>query len=82
MNPLIKLYLLSLEMIPLLDDVEINGVRVQRDIKRVSRTLESFVVDACDLLDKQDTKNEVHDKLVTNFGKLMDSLTEENIVNL
>ena len=82
MNPLIKLYLLSLEMIPLLDDVEINGVRVQRDIKRVSRTLESFVVDACDLLEKQDSKNEIHDKLVTNFGKLMDSLTEENIVNL
>ena len=82
MNPLIKLYLLSLEMIPLLDDVEINGVRVQRDIKRVSRTLESFVVNACDLLDKQNTKNEIHDKLVTNFGKLMDSLTEENIVNL
>jgi len=82
MNPLIKLYLLSLEMIPLLDDVEINGVKVQRDIKRVSRTLENFVVDACELLDKQDTKNEIHDKLVTNFGKLMDSLTEENIVNL
>lgn len=82
MNPLIKLYLLSLEMIPLLDDVQINGVKVQRDIKRVSRTLESFVVDACDLLEKQDTKNEIHDKLVTNFSKLMDSLTEENIVNL
>jgi hypothetical protein len=82
MNPLIKLYLLSLEMIPLLDDVEINGVKVQRDIKRVSRTLERFVVDACDLLDKQDTNNKIHDKLVTNFGKLMDSLTEENIVNL
>lgn len=69
-------------MIPLLDDVEINGVKVQRDIKRVSRTLERFVVDACDLLDKQDTNNKIHDKLVTNFGKLMDSLTEENIVNL
>ena len=69
-------------MIPLLDDVEINGVKVQRDIKRVSRTLETFVVDACDLLDKQDTKNKIHDKLVTNFGKIMDSLTEENIVNL
>ena len=82
MNPLIKLYLLSLEMIPLLDDVKINGIKVQRDVKRVSRTLESFVVDACDLLDKQDSKNEIHDKLVTNFGKLMDSLTEENIVNL
>lgn len=82
MNPLIKLYLLSLEMIPLLDDVEINGVKVQRDIKRVSRTLESFVVDACELLEQQDTKNEIHDKLVTNFGKIMDSLTEENIVNL
>jgi predicted DNA-binding protein YlxM (UPF0122 family) len=82
MNPLIKLYLLSLEMIPLLDDVEIQGVKVQRDIKRVSRTLETFVVDACDLLDKQDTKNKIHDKLVTNFSKLMDSLTEENIVNL
>lgn len=82
MNPLIKLYLLSLEMIPLLDDVEINGVKVQRDIKRVSRTLETFVVDACDLLEKQDAKNEIHDKLVTNFSKLMDSLTEENIVNL
>lgn len=82
MNPLIKLYLLSLEMIPLLDDVQINGVKVQRDIKRVSRTLETFVVDACDLLEKQDTKNEIHDKLVTNFSKLMDSLTEENIVNL
>jgi len=82
MNPLIKLYLLSLEIIPLLDDVEINGVKVQRDIKRVSRTLETFVVDACDLLEKQDTKNEIHDKLVTNFSKLMDSLTEENIVNL
>ena len=82
MNPLIKLYLLSLEMIPLLDDVEINGVKVQRDIKRVSRTLETFVVNACELLDKQDTKNEIHDKLVTNFSKLMDSLTEENIVNL
>ena len=82
MNPLIKLYLLSLEMIPLLDDVEINGVKVQRDIKRVSRTLETFVVDACELLDKQDTKNEIHEKLVANFGKLMDSLTEENIVNL
>ena len=82
MNPLIKLYLLSLEMIPLLDDVEINGVKVQRDIKRVSRTLETFVVDACELLEKQDTKNEIHDKLVANFGKLMDSLTEENIVNL
>lgn len=82
MNPLIKLYLLSLEMIPLLDDVEIQGVKVQRDIKRVSRTLETFVVDACELLDKQDTKNEIHDKLVTNFGKLMDSITEENIVNL
>lgn len=82
MNPLIKLYLLSLEMIPLLDDVEIQGVKVQRDIKRVSRTLETFVVDACELLDKQDTKNQIHDKLVTNFGKLMDSITEENIVNL
>lgn len=82
MNPLIKLYLLSLEMIPLLDDVEINGVKVQRDIKRVSRTLETFVVDACELLEQQDTKNEIHDKLVTNFSKLMDSLTEENIVNL
>jgi len=82
MNPLIKLYLLSLEIIPLLDDVEIQGVKVQRDIKRVSRTLETFVVDACDLLEKQDTKNEIHDKLVTNFSKLMDSLTEENIVNL
>ncbi len=82
MNPLIKLYLLSLEMIPLLDDVEIQGVKVQRDIKRVSRTLETFVVDACELLDKQDTKNEIHDKLVANFGKLMDSITEENIVNL
>ena len=82
MNPLIKLYLLSLEMIPLLDDVEINGVKVQRDIKRVSRTLETFVVNACELLEKQDTKNEIHDKLVTNFSKLMDSLTEENIVNL
>ena len=82
MNPLIKLYLLSLEMIPLLDDVEIQGVKVQRDIKRVSRTLETFVVDACNLLEKQDTKNEIHDKLVTNFSKLMDSLTEENIVNL
>ena len=82
MNPLIKFYLLSLEMIPLLDDVEIQGVKVQRDIKRVSRTLETFVVDACDLLEKQDTKNEIHDKLVTNFSKLMDSLTEENIVNL
>jgi predicted DNA-binding protein YlxM (UPF0122 family) len=82
MNPLIKLYLLSLEMIPLLDDVEIQGVKVQRDIKRVSRTLETFVVDACELLDKQDSKNEIHDKLVTNFGKLMDSITEENIVNL
>ena len=82
MNPLIKLYLLSLEMIPLLDDVEIQGVKVQRDIKRVSRTLETFVVDACDLLEKQDSKNEIHDKLVTNFSKLMDSLTEENIVNL
>lgn len=82
MNPLIKLYLLSLEMIPLLDDVEIQGVKVQRDIKRVSRTLETFVVDACELLEKQDTKNEIHDKLVANFGKLMDSLTEENIVNL
>jgi len=82
MNPLIKLYLLSLEMIPLLDDVEINGVKVQRDIKRVSRTLENFVVDACELLEQQDSKNEIHDKLVTNFSKLMDSLTEENIVNL
>jgi predicted DNA-binding protein YlxM (UPF0122 family) len=82
MNPLIKLYLLSLEMIPLLDDVEIKGVKVQRDIKRVSRTLETFVLDACNLLEKQDTKNEIHDKLVTNFSKLMDSLTEENIVNL
>lgn len=82
MNPLIKLYLLSLEMIPLLDDVEINGVKVQRDIKRVSRTLESFVVDACELLEQQDTKSEIHDKLVTNFSRLMDSLTEENIVNL
>ena len=82
MNPLIKLYLLSLEMIPLLDDVEINGVKVQRDIKRVSRTLESFVVDACELLEQQDSKNEIHDKLVTNFSRLMDSLTEENIVNL
>ena len=82
MNPLIKLYLLSLEMIPLLDDVEIQGVKVQRDIKRVSRTLETFVVDACELLEQQDTKNEIHDKLVTNFSKLMDSLTEENIVNL
>ncbi len=82
MNPLIKLYLLSLEIIPLLDDVEIKGVKVQRDIKRVSRTLETFVVNACELLDKQDTKNEIHDKLVTNFGKLMDSITEENIVNL
>jgi predicted DNA-binding protein YlxM (UPF0122 family) len=82
MNPLIKLYLLSLEMIPLLDDVEIQGVKVQRDIKRVSRTLETFVLDACNLLEKQDTKNEIHDKLVTNFSKLMDSLTEENIVNL
>jgi predicted DNA-binding protein YlxM (UPF0122 family) len=82
MNPLIKLYLLSLEMIPLLDDVEINGVKVQRDIKRVSRTLETFVVDACELLEQQDSKNEIHDKLVTNFSKLMDSLTEENIVNL
>jgi len=82
MNPLIKLYLLSLEMIPLLDDVEIQGVKVQRDIKRVSRTLETFVVDACELLEKQDTKNKIHDKLVTNFSKLMDSLTEENIVNL
>ena len=82
MNPLIKLYLLSLEMIPLLDDVEINGVKVQRDIKRVSRTLETFVVDACELLEQQDTKNEIHDKLVTNFSRLMDSLTEENIVNL
>ena len=69
-------------MIPLLDDVEIQGVKVQRDIKRVSRTLETFVVDACGLLEKQDTKNEIHDKLVTNFSKLMDSLTEENIVNL
>jgi hypothetical protein len=39
-------------------------------------------VDACDLLEKQDNKNEIHDKLVTNFSKLMDSLTEENIVNL
>ena len=82
MNPLIKLYLLSLEMIPLLDDVEINGVKVKRDIKRVSRTLETFVVDACELLEQQDSKNEIHDKLVTNFSKLMDSLTEENIVNL
>ena len=82
MNPLIKLYLLSLEIIPLLDDVEIKGVKVQRDIKRVSRTLETFVVNACELLDKQDTKNKIHDKLVTNFGKLMDSITEENIVNL
>jgi len=82
MNPLIKLYLLSLEMIPLLDDIEINGVKVQRDIKRVSRTLESFVVDACELLDKQDTKNEIHDKLVTNFGRIMDSMTEDNIINL
>jgi len=82
MNPLIKLYLLSLEMIPLLDDVEIQGVKVQRDIKRVSRTLETFVVDACELLEQQDSKNEIHDKLVTNFSKLMDSLTEENIVNL
>ena len=82
MNPLIKLYLLSLEMIPLLDDVLIDGVKVQRDIKRVSRTLETFVIDACDLLEKQDTKNKIHDKLVTNFGKIMDSLTEENIVNL
>ena len=82
MNPLIKLYLLSLEMIPLLDDVEINGVKVQRDIKRVSRTLETFVVDACELLEQQDSKNEIHDKLVTNFSRLMDSLTEENIVNL
>lgn len=82
MNPLIKLYLLSLEMIPLLDDVLIDGVKVQRDIKRVSRTLETFVIDACELLEQQDTKNEIHDKLVTNFGKIMDSLTEENIVNL
>jgi len=82
MNPLIKLYLLSLEMIPLLDDIEINGVKVQRDIKRVSRTLESFVVDACELLDKQDTKNEIHDKLVTNFGRIMDAMTEDNIINL
>lgn len=82
MNPLIKLYLLSLEMIPLLDDVLIDGVKIQRDVKRVSRTLESFVVDACELLEQQDTKNEIHDKLVTNFSKLMDSLTEENIVNL
>jgi hypothetical protein len=39
-------------------------------------------VDACDLLEKQDTTNEIHDKLVTNFSKLMDSLTEDNIVNL
>jgi len=82
MNPLIKLYLLSLEMIPLLDDIEINGVKVQRDIKRVSRTLESFVVDACELLDKQDTKNEIHDKLVRNFGRIMDAMTEDNIINL
>jgi len=82
MNPLIKLYLLSLEMIPLLDDVEINGVKVQRDIKRVSRTLETFVVDACDLLEKQDSKNEIHDKLVTNFGRIMDAMTEYNIINL
>lgn len=82
MNPLIKLYLLSLEMIPLLDDIEINGVKVQRDIKRVSRTLESFVVDACELLDKQDTKNQIHDKLVTNFGRIMDAMTEDNIINL
>jgi predicted DNA-binding protein YlxM (UPF0122 family) len=82
MNPLIKLYLLSLEMIPLLDDVEINGVKVQRDIKRVSRTLETFVVDACDLLEKQDSKNEIHDKLVTNFGRIMDAMTEDNIINL
>ena len=82
MNPLIKLYLLSLEMIPLLDDVEINGVKVQRDIKRVSRTLETFVVDACELLEQQDSKNEIHDKLVTNFSRLMYSLTEENIVYL
>lgn len=69
-------------MIPLLDDVLIDGVKIQRDVKRVSRTLESFVVDACELLEQQDTKNEIHDKLVTNFSKLMDSLTEENIVNL
>jgi hypothetical protein len=48
----------------------------------VSRTLETFVVDACDLLEKQDSKNEIHDKLVTNFGRIMDAMTEDNIINL
>mgnify|MGYP000336081317 CR=1 FL=1 len=74
MDRALKLYLLSLEIIPLLDDVEIEGIKMQRTAKRFCKGLETFANDAANEFYKhEETRNKI-EKLRNDFSEYIDIL--------
>ena len=74
MNKALKLYLLSLEMLPLLDEVEIEGTKINRMVERLKNRLEHFANDAADEFYKHPTLRERHDAMVQEFSSIIDSI--------
>lgn len=74
MNKPVKLYLLCLEILPLLDEVEIEGVKINRMIERLKGKLEVYANDAANEFYKHDALRDRHDALVRDFSQLIDSI--------
>ena len=66
----ILLYLLSLEMLPLLDEMNATN-----SIKKAVRTIEGFAANSFDQIEKHpQLANVVNDEMVQQFSKMIDNI--------
>ncbi len=73
----VKLYLLAIEMLPLVDELNCSN-----SLKKAVRTIESFAGDSCNKIEESDMSSELNEAVAIGFSRLMNGLEYEHFVEI
>ena len=73
-SPQLKLYLLATEILPILDNLPIEKIKVKRSAQFLVNYLEDYCRDANGALESNPESSKHHEDMVLKFGKIMDEL--------
>ena len=75
----LKLYLLASEMLPIIDNLNVEGIKLKRSVEFLHKYLEDFTTSANNAFESNNETRKHHENLILNFSRLMDSLKVEDL---
>ncbi len=73
----VKLYLLAIEMLPLVDELNCSN-----SLKKAVRTIEAFAGDSCNKIEESKLSSELNEAVAIGFSRLMNGLEYEHFVEI